>query len=168
MELIAPIRSTALRAAVRGSARSRLGELERPGARDQSGGGYFLKEELQACEILFVEIEMNVLGQVALQSARRKIEFDRSGFGDFADALEAVLLGRGEIGQDFRRDRLAAPGPYREHGRLAGHFAPLMNHVVDEERLESGDGHVFRVALAAILAPGGFSGEGLHLERNPQ
>src|SRR5579864_3808161 len=165
---MAPMRSTPLCAVARGGTRNLIRKFKRLRARDQSRSRSLIEEELQTGEVVFVEIEVNVFGQVALESPRREIELDRSGFGNLADSLEAILLGRAEVSQDLRRDGIAPARPKGKYGGLAGHLAPLMDHVVHEEGLESGHGHIFRVALAAVFAVGRFSGEGFHFERNPQ
>src|ERR1700689_5207624 len=121
------MRSTPLRAAAHGRTRGGLRKFQRFGAWDQSRGGGLLEVKLQTSQIFFIEIEMNIFGQVTLESPRRQIEFDRSRFGNLADALEAVSLGRGEIGQDFRCNRVAPARPYRQHGWLAGPLPPLVD-----------------------------------------
>src|SRR5271170_4263527 len=73
-----PIRSTRLRSPACCRFRGGLHEFERPSARNQARRRRFFEVQLQACQIFSIEIEMNVLGQVALESARRKVELDGS------------------------------------------------------------------------------------------
>ena len=105
--------------------------------------------ELKAGEVFFVEAVVDIFPEVTLESAWRQIELDGGGFGNFADAFDAVLFRRLKIGDNFRRDYVAASRPDCEDARLAGHLAPLIGDIVDKHGFVAGDGHVFHVALAA-------------------
>src|SRR4029077_19194397 len=108
-------------------AQCRAGKFERAIARNEPGPSGLFKKQAQAREIFLVEVEIDVIGQIALERARRQLELHRSGFGNFAESLEAILLRRLKIRDDFRRDCVAPARPDREDTLLDSHFLPFIS-----------------------------------------
>src|SRR3981189_3269115 len=114
-------------------------EFEFPESRNQTGAEALLKIQVQARQIFLIERIINILGQISLERAWRQIELQRRAFGNFANVREAIFPRRLKVRDDFRRDRAAMRHPNRQHARMAGHFAPLLHDVVNEQRLDTFD-----------------------------
>jgi hypothetical protein len=109
------------------------------GLGDEVQVGGLGEERGQAAEIFFVQAEIYVFGQVALEFVGGEVEIGGGLGADFGEAAQAEIARGLEIGDDFGGGDFAAGGPDGQDGGESGHAAPLLDYVVDVQGAVVGD-----------------------------